>query len=348
MVLAKNEKTKKTKKFYECKNCHYVTCKITDYDRHLKTNKHVSNVTKSVSKKFVFCAKNEKKNIKKCVCGREFKTRGGLWKHKKKCDDVGDHEMFPNVSKKNEMFPCVSKKTKKKISRNSTKKKVVETSAFFSAEHSVELKLKEMEIENMRLQNQILKHQLENDAMKAINKLADKVGDTNCHNTQNININMYLNDKCKNAMNLEDFVDKIKLTLQDLNYAGGNGLTKSINNVFVKSLGDLEPDERPIHCSDKQKKVFYVKENDEWAKDENNIHIDQTIHNIHMGHLDALARWDKDHPNWINDEYLTKEREKYSAVWGPIDEKDKKNEKDLIKECLCETVDLNNDLMSNL
>ena len=120
----------------------------------------------------------------------------------------------------------------------------------------------------------------------------------------------------------------------------GNGLTKSINNVFVKSLGDLEPSERPIHCSDKQKKVFYVKENDEWAKDENNIQIDKTIHNIHMGHLDALAEWDKQHPNWMNDEYLMKERERYSAVWGPIDEKDEKNEKDLIKEYLSEKVDV--------
>jgi hypothetical protein len=337
-----------SQKSHRCEVCNYTSSRFNDYLKHLKTNKHVSNVTKSVSKKFVFCAKNEKKNIKKCVCGREFKTRGGLWKHKKKCDDVGDDTNVSKCFQKNKNVSNVSKKSHKKISKNLKKKKVVETSAFFSVDQSVELKLKEMEIENIRLQNQILKHQLENDAMKAINKLADKVGDTNCHNTQNININMYLNDKCKNAMNLEDFVDKIKLTLQDLNYAGGNGLTKSINNVFVKSLGDLEPDERPIHCSDKQKKVFYVKENDEWAKDENNIHIDQTIHNIHMGHLDALARWDKDHPNWINDEYLTKEREKYSAVWGPIDEKDKKNEKDLIKECLCETVDLNNDLMSNL
>jgi len=347
MHLAKNEKTKKTKKNYECKNCNYITTKTTDYDRHLKTNKHVSNVTKSVSKKFVFCAKNEKKNIKKCVCGREFKTRGGLWKHKKVCDGVGDHEMFPNVSKKNEMFPSVSKKTKKKFSRNSKNEKGFINSAFFQAEQSVELKLKEMEIENMRLQNTILKQQMEQGAFKTIDKLVDKVGDTNCHNTQNININMYLNENCKNAMNLEDFVDKIKLSLQDLNYAGGNGLTKSINNVFVKSLDDLSPSERPIHCSDKKKKVFYVKGKDTWAKDENNVQIDKTIHNIHMSHLDALSQWDKEHPDWMDNEYLTNEREKFSAVWGPIAAKDKENEKNLIKEYLSGQVDMNNDLMKN-
>ena len=93
--------------------------------------------------------------------------------------------------------------------------------------------------------------------------------------------------------------------------------------------------------------MFYVKENDAWAKDENNIQIDRTIHNIHMGHLDALAKWDKENPNWMNDEYLMKEREKFSAVWGPIDDKTKENEKELIKECLCETVDLKNDLMKS-
>ncbi len=334
-----------SQKSHICEFCHYKSSRLNDYLKHLKTKKHVSKIEKAFPNRARKSQKVAEKNIKICVCGREFKTRGGLWKHKKNCSEVGDDTNVSKCFQKNKNVSNVSKKSHKKNSKNLKKKKVVETSAFFSADHSVELKLKEMEIENMRLQNQILKQQLENDAMKAINKLADKVGDTNCHNTQNININMYLNDKCKNAMNLEDFVDKIKLTLQDLNYAGGNGLTKSINNVFVKSLGDLEPNERPIHCSDKQKKVFYVKENDEWAKDENNIHIDQTIHNIHMGHLDALAQWDKDHPNWINDEYLTKEREKYSAVWGPIDEKDKKNEKDLIKEYLSEKVDINKDLI---
>lgn len=326
-----------SQKSHRCEVCDYNTSRLNDYLKHLKTKKHVSKMGESVS---ISCEKSQKvakKKVKKCVCGREFKTRGGLWKHKKTCDEVGDDTNVSKCFQKNKNVSNVSKKSQRKIS---SKKKSAINSAFFSADHSVELKLKEMEIENMRLQNQILKQQLENDAMKAINKLADKVGDTNCHNTQNININMYLNDKCKNAMNLEDFVDKIKLTLQDLNYAGGNGLTKSINNVFVKSLGDLEPSERPIHCSDKQKKVFYVKENDEWAKDENNIQIDKTIHNIHMGHLDALAEWDKQHPNWMNDEYLMKERERYSAVWGPIDEKDKKNEKDLIKEYLSEKVDV--------
>ena len=347
MPLVKLGIPQNSRKKFECKFCDYITSHMGDYKKHLKTKRHVSNSKKAFPKSGNRGEKNSPKSIKICECGREFKTRSGLWKHKKTCVYVGDDKNVSKCFQKVENVSNVSKNSPKKKKKKNNKKKVVETSAFFSVDHSVELKLKEMEIENMRLQNQILKQQLENDAMKAINKLADKVGDTNCHNTQNININMYLNDKCKNAMNLEDFVDKIKLTLQDLNYAGGNGLTKSINNVFVKSLGDLEPEERPIHCSDKQKKVFYVKENDEWAKDENNIQIDRTIHNIHMGHLDALAKWDKENPNWMNDEYLMKEREKFSAVWGPIDDKTKENEKDLIKECLCETVDLKNDLMKS-
>ncbi len=336
-----------SQKSHRCEVCNYTSSRFNDYLKHLETKKHVSNVNKNVSKS---CDKSQKvaeRSVKKCVCGREFKTRGGLWKHKKKCDDVGDPEMFPNVSKKNEMFPSVSKNSPKKKSRNSKNEKGFINSAFFQAEQSVELKLKEMEIENMRLQNTLLKQQMERSAMKAINKLADKVGDTNCHNTQNININMYLNENCKNAMNLEDFVDKIKLSLQDLNYAGGNGLTKSINNVFVKSLDDLSPSERPIHCSDKKKKVFYVKGKDTWAKDENNVQIDKTIHNIHMSHLDALSEWDKEHPDWMDNEYLTNEREKFSAVWGPIAAKDKENEKNLIKEYLSGQVDMNNDLMKN-
>lgn len=344
MHLVKLGIPKNSRKNYCCKKCDYNTSHLGDYKKHLKSNKHVSKREKAFPNSGNSGNKNSPNNIKKCICGREFKTRGGLWKHKKNCDEVGDDTNVSKCFQNSKNVSNVSKKSQKKIS---SKNKSVINSAFFSAEQSVELKLKEMEIENMRLQNTILKQQMDQGAFKAINKLADKVGNTNCHNTQNININMYLNENCKNAMNLEDFVDKIKLSLQDLNYAGGNGLTKSINNVFVKSLDDLSPSERPIHCSDKKKKVFYVKGKDTWAKDENNVQIDKTIHNIHMSHLDALSQWDKEHPDWMDNEYLTNEREKFSAVWGPIAAKDKEKEKNLIKEYLSGQVDMNNDLMKN-
>ena len=97
MILKKNEKTKKTKKKYKCEICDYNTCKLSDYERHLKTNKHVSNSKKNVSKS---SAKSQKVAAKICSCGRQFNTRSGLLKHKKTCIDVSDDKVFPKCFQK--------------------------------------------------------------------------------------------------------------------------------------------------------------------------------------------------------------------------------------------------------
>ena len=82
---------------------------------------------------------------------------------------------------------------------------------------------------------------------------------------------MYLNENCKNALNLEDFVKQITVSLQDLDYSKENGYAKGVTNILVKQLNDLSPTERPIHCSDKKRMKFYVKDDNKWAKDDNNV-----------------------------------------------------------------------------
>ena len=111
---------------------------------------------------------------------------------------------------------------------------------------------------------------LTNELVETIGKIA---GDNNCNNTNNISINMYLNKNCKNAMNLEDFVQNITVSLQDLDFSAQNGYAKGIANIFMKQLQDLAPTERPIHCSDKKRLQFYVKDDNKWAKDKNNEKI---------------------------------------------------------------------------
>ena len=98
----------------------------------------------------------------------------------------------------------------------------------------------------------------------------------NCNNKK-MTINVFLNEQCKDAMNLTDFVENVRVSLQDLNYTKKNGYIDGISNIFVKHLQDMKPTERPIHCSDKKRMQFYVKDANVWEKDKSHEKIDKSI-----------------------------------------------------------------------
>jgi len=138
------------------------------------------------------------------------------------------------------------------------------------------------ENQNIAHENKVLRVKLSNLEMNVTN-----ITNNNTNNNQ-FNINMFLNEKCKNAMNLEDFIQKIKFTLEDLQYTRDNGYTKGISNVFIKSLNDMDVTERPIHCSDQKRLQFYVKNDDEWTRDRNNEKIDSSIEKVSKKHRRIL------------------------------------------------------------
>ena len=129
----------------------------------------------------------------------------------------------------------------------------------------------------------------------------------NNNNSTNMTINLFLNENCKNAMNLTDFVDNLKITLEDLEFTKNNGYIEGVTNIFAKQLQDLAPTERPIHCSDKKRLQFYVKDDDKWKKDQNNEKIDETLTNIKLKQTMKIGDWEKLHPNYREDAQLLDE-----------------------------------------
>ena len=308
--MEKNEKTKITtktgriKKTYECKYCNYFTTKKTDYFRHLKRKKHLKNVEKRKKEEeteisFSVSSKIEKnpKNlgITFCVCQKTFKTASGMWKHKQKCEmwkAYTESKISKKVSKKTQKVPTISapSKTEPKLSVEDELKQLQLQKAKLEVE-----KLKK-EIENIN-KPQTSTNSLTNELVETIGKIA---GNNNCNNTNNISINMYLNENCKNAMNLEDFVKNITVSLQDLDYSKQNGYAKGITNIFMKQLADLEPTERPIHCSDKKRLQFYVKDADKWEKDKDNKKLTSSIKSVGMEQVKKMSEWEKEHPDYMN------------------------------------------------
>jgi hypothetical protein len=181
-----------------------------------------------------------------------------------------------------------------------------------------------------------------------LNNIIPRIGNTTNNISNQMTVNLFLNEECKNAMNLTEFVDQLQLSLDDLQYTRDNGYIKGITNIFVKNLCDLPINSRPIHCSDKKKLQFYVKDEDKWEKDSKNEKMDRSINDITQRQIKKIKDWEADHPNWSSSEEQTG---MYIAlvktVMGGMDPSEKQQNLDSIKKEIGSTVDLQEAIEEN-
>jgi hypothetical protein len=213
-----------------------------------------------------------------CECGSSYKFSSGLSRHKKKCT-------FIIEAKEN------SKEVKSE-SNEALKIKMLE-------EKVVEMEKKQMEVEMEK--KQMEKKQDENSLLKEFIQLAKegKLGNTTNNNTTNnqFNLNIFLNEKCKDAMNIQDFVEQIKLQLSDLETQGSKGYVEGISNIFIKNLDEMDEDKRPIHCTDVKREVLYVKNNDTWEKGETGRdQMKKAIDTISKNNIKQFGQWINENP----------------------------------------------------
>jgi hypothetical protein len=127
------------------------------------------------------------------------------------------------------------------------------------------------------------------------------INNTNCNNTTNnktFNLNLYLNETCKDAMNITDFVNSINLSLEDLENTGRKGYVEGISTIFLKNLNNIEHHMRPIHCSDQKREIIYIKDNDKWEKEcyEKPI-LTKAIKNVAVKNIKQIKFWRDKHPD---------------------------------------------------
>jgi hypothetical protein len=151
------------------------------------------------------------------------------------------------------------------------------------------------------------------------------------NNTNNFNLNIFLNEKCKDALNISDFIQSLKITLDDLMYTKNKGLVEGITNVMIKGLRQLDIYKRPIHCTDTKRETMYIKDCEKWEKDDNHDKIKNTILKIANKERNMISVWVDENPDWFDTEasqieYLTMVRN----VCEPI-ENDERCEKKIIR-----------------
>lgn len=149
---------------------------------------------------------------------------------------------------------------------------------------------------------------------------------------QKMSINVYLNDYCGDAINLGEFVEKIQLSLNHLLLTKELGYTKSMSNILIQNLAQLDDNKRPFHCSDKKRQHFYVRYNNKWNKD-NGEKITHVVDKVATKHILKLKEWEAEHPDWVNDDKLNHEYMLMlqNILGGTTDEEQERNKKDVVK-----------------
>jgi hypothetical protein len=161
------------------------------------------------------------------------------------------------------------------------------------------------------------------------------------NNNNKISINVFLNEHCKEAISLKDFISNIKISLDDLKYTNEHGYVKGISNIFTKHLTDLEATQRPIHCSDKKRLQFYIKDSDKWERDQQNKKLDNSIQELTKKQIIELKQWEAVHPNYLNNnsEYIEWHKMVQNLMGGGTLQAQNKNTES-IKKVISQTVDI--------
>ena len=309
----------KTNINYNCKLCDYNTDKKANFDRHIITVKHKNNLnienrvtiydcslcgvscnniyqlnlhidTINHKNKLIF---NNSRNIIKTYscrkCQKEYEKYNSYWRHEAKCnfDPIDESsELYSNTISKlllenKELHNFIIEQTKE---RNEETKERNEES-------------KEM-IKMMVDQNNKL---LELSKSNVNNNNSNNTINGNVNNTNKFNINLFLNEKCKDAMNLKDFIHNIQVTYEDIENNGELGFVAGMTKIFLDNLKQIDIFDRPIHCTDVKRETMYIKEEDKWEKEEDKKKLSRAITEISRKSLCKLIEMTDENPEEFKD-----------------------------------------------
>ena len=285
-------------------NAAYFICDKCNFKCSKKSNyaKHISTSKHQKNANGIKMVYNDIcENANMCKCGKYFSFKSGLYRHKKNCKYKPQSNETTTI----------------------TDNETLDYKSMFI----------EMIRENKKMQNLLI------DQQKQICDLIPKLGNNNNTNSNNnFNINMFLNEKCKNALSMDEFIDRINISMKNLLFTKDSGLIDGLTNIFVENMNKLSLYERPMHCTDKKRETIYIKNklegthHSQWAKDEENREVDKAIDKVSRKQMQNLKQWTDEHPNFMDCDNLKKEYTKLLISCSKDIEKGK------ITKKLCEQV----------
>ena len=291
-------------KFY-CELCDYNCSKQSVFKKHLSTRKHINNND------------NNAKMSQKCptlyeceFCPKVFKDRAGLWRHNKKCNEDTQKPLEPPE-------------------RNTDSAMIIEL-----LKQNQEFKQLMIDQSNQIQQQQAENQELQKQLIEAVKTGGQHIeNQTNINNNQKFNLNFFLNEQCKDAINMSDFIENMELDIEDLTETGRLGYVGGISRILINKLQELDIYKRPLHCTDMKRETLYIKDNDEWGKDDNSKkRMTSLIGKVANKNCRNIPKWTEEHPGYEvfdspeNMEYMNMTQ----AVLGGFGEEENKQFKDKI------------------
>ena len=308
---------------FVCEECDYVTSKKSSYAKHLTTLKHVNTInTMKYNDKSNFI--KEKEYI--CECGHKYKHNASLFNHKKKCKKTADvKNKDEGISEASISGASISEGGISDASSNIIQLLIKESSEFKNI-------ILEMVKSNTDIQKQMLD----------VCKNSNSVVNTNSHNnttTNNkiFNLQLFLNEECKDAMNMSDFINSIEIKASDLVNIGKKGYIEGMSNIIIKQLNDTDINKRPVHCSDAKRETLYVKEVNKWEKEtQETKQMLSAVRGVNKKNYQMLHKWKETHPDCLNSK--SSQSDEYMKIVSKVMDGDEENINKVIKKVAKEVI----------
>jgi len=292
---------------FHCMKCNYTTMKKSEYEKHENTIKH-RRLNNELCKDVHKVCNN---------CNKHFINASGLWKHRKKCTYSCNEQINSNLS--NEHNKIISSKIFIEFIKQS---KDIQQ---FLIEQNKELQNTFME-KTSEFQNTVIE---QNNKIIELSKNQSVIHNTTNNTTNNqFNLQVFLNETCKDAMNITDFINSLQLTTKDFENTGKVGFIEGITQIFINRLNNVDTTKRPLHCTDAKRETLYIKDDNVWNKDsEDKTKFKKVVNQIANKNLQQLNKWKEEHPDCITlDSKDNIEYRKYykAALGGASNEEDEK------------------------
>ena len=303
---------------YICELCNFRCSKKSNYEQHISTTKH--KMIKIKDKKI-----KENAELWSCECGQSYKYQSGLSRHKNICKDI-------NATSGEQTCKLIEDNI---INKNNT----INLASNYNNDEIKTLTNLIIEVvkNNSEFQKQNQEFQIQMFEVLKNNSSITNTNMYNCNNQNNFNLQLFLNETCKDAMNMSDFINSFNLQTSDLERLADDGYVKTMSNLIINKVRELDTEKRPIHCSDAKREVVYIKEDDVWIKDdEEKSNLRKAVNKIGCRNIGVLQDWQQAHPNCIksnspyNDIYLKMMKEVLGG--SNISSNENKVIKNIIKE----------------
>ena len=326
----------KNAEIYSCKSCDFVCSKKSNYNKHLLTAKHKS------------ATNPQPKNAEKCrfvcaACNKEYKDRTGLWRHSKKCimsvteiDSCENPPFDVDIETNDDIILPPPPHPPTSTNNSNILLELVK--------QNQELMISNQEFKELMVEQQKENQELHKQLVESVKHGGQTITNNTINNNQKFNLNFFLNEQCKDAMNMSDFLENMTLDIEDLTETGRLGYVNGISRILVNKLREMDTYKRPLHCTDLKRETLYIRENDEWSKEDNSKQkIKELVDRVANKNCKTMQQWTEIHPNYT--EMDTPDNQEFmklsDAILGGFGEQESKQFCDKIIRSVIKEVTVN-------